>query len=93
LYIIIHAIDIDKELGLLNERGILPNNAENDVQLKHFTRLLLKCPSNSNVNYNLQSMIGFIYFSLLIIFLSYEKIRFKIKYFFPLSSEQKTLIV
>ncbi len=58
--------NIDKTLGLYYERGILPNNAQNDVQLSHFTHLDLLRSNNSNTIHDLQSMITFIYLSFII---------------------------
>ena len=47
---------IDKVLILSNERGILPDNIENHLQLVHFSTLQLKNSFHVNSNYDFQGI-------------------------------------
>ncbi|CAM4831844.1 unnamed protein product, partial [Rotaria magnacalcarata] len=49
-----------KELRTLKLRGILPKNAESNVQLSHYSLLHLEAPINGNTVYDFQSLVGWV---------------------------------
>jgi hypothetical protein len=51
---------VDKGLILSHEKGILPDNTHDHIQLTHFTTLQLQSSSDANGTYDLERMFKFV---------------------------------
>lgn len=58
LYLFFRSLSfVDKILVLLNERGVLPDNVESQLQLTHFSTLQLKSLFDTNSTYDFQGIV------------------------------------